>query len=272
MATDAFLAENWGLLQENDPAALQILLSTVKIKNNPAGFAERLATTRRKFARGPTDTKTENMDEPLFQADQIDDFARKLKEFEQERTLANREINPNAKVYKIGLEETLHFKGRFKEIPTPAYCMLCKIQIPNDNQATAHCESRGHRSECEKAADAMMAKQTQARTPKGEGSDKKVTFGTSIASAPVGPSTSKRELGEHELREHHKRHKGDTAETPSRGRIPLSKPSSKPASVEYFYAGANCPGRFSVPAGEARGVGQCRTCKFTQVAGKPVRD
>ena len=105
-------------------------MSTVKIKNNPAGFAERLAASRRKSIGGATDTKTEDTDDPLPQVDHIDDFARKLKEFGQERTLVNREKNPTANVFRIGLEETLHFKGRFNEVPTPAYCVICKIQIP----------------------------------------------------------------------------------------------------------------------------------------------
>ena len=47
-ATDAFLAANWDALQENDPASLQVLLSTIKARNNPSGFAERLAASFRK--------------------------------------------------------------------------------------------------------------------------------------------------------------------------------------------------------------------------------
>ena len=264
-ATDAFLAANWDLLQENDPASLRVLLTTIKARNNPSGFAERLAASCRKAIEGGTPAGNPASPEPKVGADLMGaeaEFARQLKDFGQSRTLVEREKNPTAKVFMIGVEETLKWRGRFHEIPTPAYCTLCKIQIPYEHHATAHCESKGHRVECEKAADALLAKLLLARASKEEEDSRKVTFSTGTG--------RKRERDEKGARDQTKKRKEDLYDAPSRPRSTMPSPKTAP-TTEYHCVGARCTGRFSVPSGEVGAVGKCQTCRFEQKAVKQVR-
>jgi hypothetical protein len=270
-ATDAFLAANWDALQENDPASLQVLLSTIKARNNPSGFAERLAASFRKANECSTPAGSPAAPAPKACVEPTGadaDFARQLKDFGQSRTLVDRGKNPTANVFWIGVEETLTWRGRFHEIPTPAYCTLCKIQIPYEHQATAHCESKGHRGECDKAADALLAKLMLGRAPREEDDERKATFSTTLAG---GSGTSRRrERDEHEARELTKKRREDYYEPPSRSRGTKPSPKTTP-TTEYHCAGARYTGRFSVPSGEDGAVGKCQTCRFEQKSVKQVR-
>jgi hypothetical protein len=137
-----------------------------------------------------------------------------------------RTIGPH--LYQIGLEETLHWEGRYKDMPTPAVCTVCNNKdLPYQWQAQAHCESREHRERCAKRGEEMITKARETLAAKDKS-------GRSIQ--PPSSRTSK----------------PNTFKSP-------------PPFVDFPCAGSRCRGRVSVPAGNPRAEGQCTICKFTQV-------
>ena len=154
VAVYGFLAKHKIELEANDPLAITILSNTLPTRRE-ISFAEKLAVADR-TGGGPTPS-----DNPPTPSDRSlqprssppahptsggatsltkmdpEEYGRRLMDLGKGRT-----IGPH--LYQIGLEETLHWEGRYKDMPTPAVCIVCNNKdLPNNGRLkhTANLES-----------------------------------------------------------------------------------------------------------------------------------
>ena len=249
LAVRAFVAKHKTELETHDPAALQTLANTILPDRSELTFAEKLAAAERADTgpRPPPRSAGQPMDRPVDpqppfrpsstsgKADSLpdpdsEDFGRRLTSLGKDRATV-------AHIFQIGLQETLRWEGRYKDMPIPAECTICNKTLPHEWQAEAHCNSKEHRDRCARQGEDIIAKARRAAETKARSTL------TSTASLPLPRiprvSTSNHNGG--------------------------SRIKAAPPLVDFPCAGARCRGRVSVPAGDPKAEGQCNTCRFSQV-------